>query len=173
MGGLLDIALTPEIQEVIAQILTQILAFVILVWGLKRFAWKPIVSMLDERREKIATEFERIDSMELQVKELREEYENRIRNIEGEARIKIQEAIREGRRIAREITDIAREEAESILGRARQSIEIQVHTASTQVRDEIIEMVILATKHLLHERLDELKQRELISRFINELEQEK
>ncbi len=45
----------------ISQVITQIIGFLITVWLLKRFAWKPLLSMMDERRQKIKDEFQRIE----------------------------------------------------------------------------------------------------------------
>lgn len=169
MGSLLEMLRTPATQQAIAQILTQIVAFLILLWVLKKFAWKPLVGMLEERRKRIADEFKRIDEMEQQVKELREEYEAKLRNIDAEARGKIQEAIKEGRRMAREITDNARVEAQQILERARQGLELEIARARAELRDDIVDLVLITTEKLLRERLDEAKHRELIASFIDDL----
>ena len=169
MSGLLEMVSSPAFQEAFAQILTQIIAFLILLWILKRYAWKPIVKMLDERREKIDGEFKRIDEMEGQIQELREEYETRLRNIDAEARVKIQESIKEGRRIAREITDNARSESQDILARARQSLELEVSRARIELRNDIVDLVLRTTEKLLRERLDESKHRELVTTFIDDL----
>ena len=40
------------------QVLTQIIGFLIVLWVLKRFAWKPILALLEERRQKIKNEFD-------------------------------------------------------------------------------------------------------------------
>ncbi|MCD6385164.1 F0F1 ATP synthase subunit B [Candidatus Sumerlaeota bacterium] len=169
MGSILEMLRTPETQQALAQILTQIVAFLILLGILKRFAWKPLVGMLDARRKIIADEFKRIEEMEQQVKELREEYEAKLRNIDAEGRARIHEAIKEGRRIAREITDNARVEAQQILERARQGLELEISRARVELRDDIVDMVLITAEKLLRERLDEPKQRELIASFIDDL----
>ena len=43
------------------QVLTQILGFLILMWLLRKFAWGPVLAMLEARREKIAGEFREAD----------------------------------------------------------------------------------------------------------------
>lgn len=160
---------SPETQQALAQIFSQIIAFIIFVWILKKFAWKPLIKMLDGRREKIATEFKRIEDQERQLQGLHNEYEAKLRAIDAEARAKIQEAIKDGRRISREITDNARQEAYQILARARQSIELEVARARIELRDDIVDLVLRTTEKLLREHLDEHKQRELISSFIDDL----
>lgn len=155
----------PEVQQTLAQIFSQIIAFLVFFWILKKFTWKPLIALLDERRQRIEAEFDYLEKQKLQLQELREEYENRLKTVESEARAKIQEAIREGRRIAREITDSAREEAQQILTRARQSIELEMAKARIDLRDEVVELVIRTTEKLLQECLDEQKHRELINCF--------
>ncbi len=41
----------------VPQVLTQILGFLLMVWILRRYAWGPVLGMLEARREKIAGEF--------------------------------------------------------------------------------------------------------------------
>ncbi len=159
----------PEVQQTLAQIFSQIIAFLVFFWILKKFAWKPLIALLDERRQRIEAEFDYLEKQKLQLQELRDEYENRLKTVESEARAKIQEAIREGRRIAREITDSAREEGQQILTRARQSIELEMAKARIDLRDEVVELVIRTTEKLLQECLDEQKQRELINCFTRSL----
>ena len=39
------------------QVVTNIIGFLLVVWVLKRFAWGPILELLDARREKIRGDF--------------------------------------------------------------------------------------------------------------------
>ena len=43
------------------EIAAQIITFLILLFLMKRFAWKPFLKVLDDRRERIASEFKKID----------------------------------------------------------------------------------------------------------------
>ena len=43
------------------EIAAQIITFLILLFLMKRFAWKPFFKVLDDRRERIASEFKKID----------------------------------------------------------------------------------------------------------------
>ncbi len=45
--------MSPETLKTISQILTQLIAFLIFLWIMKRFAWRPILRLLDERRERL------------------------------------------------------------------------------------------------------------------------
>ena len=48
--------LQPDLQ----QVLSQAVSFLLLLWLLRRFAWTPLLTMLDQRRSRIEEEFRRI-----------------------------------------------------------------------------------------------------------------
>ena len=102
----------------LAEILTQILGFLVLVFVLKRLFWKPLLGILEARRKQIEETFRQIESSKKEIELLRSDYESRIQKIEEEARAKLQAAVEEGRRIAREIQEKAREEANEALVRS-------------------------------------------------------
>ena len=90
------------------QILTHAVGFLIALWVLKKFAWKPLLSLMEERRNKIVEEFNEIDNEKAKVAELTAEYEAKLRDIESERRAKLVEAVDEGKKLAAEIKAKAR-----------------------------------------------------------------
>lgn len=170
MNGIIEMLKDPGTQEIIAGISTQIIAFLLFLWILKKFAWGPVLRLLDERRNQIASEFAKIDSLEQKYKELKIEYEKQLANIEQEARIKLQSAVDEGRTFAREIVDKARDESKNIIEKAQQNIQIEVDKARIELKHYIINLAMTSTEKLLNERLDEQKHKELLARFISEIE---
>ncbi len=155
--------------RIIVEILTHIVGFAIVFWILKRFAWRPLLNVMDERRQRIATEFERIEELDREVRKRAEEYQSRLQAIESEARERISAAVAEGRRIASEIQANARLEAEKIRERARATCEIELAKAREQIREEVVNLTLLATEKIIRERLDDEKHRSLIHQFVDEL----
>jgi F-type H+-transporting ATPase subunit b len=149
-----------------SQIVTHIIGFIIAVLILKRFAWGPILKLLDERREKIRGEFERIETEKRNAAALKAEYEMQLRTIEAQARARIQEAVQEGQKVAAEIREHARQDAHAQLVRAREEAELERDKASVGLRDEMADMVVRATERLIRERLDDQKHRQLVTDFI-------
>ena len=152
------------------EILTQILGFLIILILLRIFAWKPILGLLDERKKRIASEFDNIEKAKQEMAKLREEYEVKLKEIDLEARKRIQEAIAEGQKMAADLQVEAREEAKKVLDRAKENIELEVAKAKVELRDDIVNMAILATEKIINERLDDEKHKELIVEFIEGVE---
>ena len=152
------------------EILTHILGFLIILILLRIFAWKPILGLLDERKKRIASEFDNIEKAKQEMAKLREEYEVKLKEIDLEARKRIQEAIAEGQKMAADLQIEAREEAKKVLDRAKENIELEVAKAKVELRDDIVNMAILATEKIINERLDDAKHKELIVEFIEGVE---
>lgn len=152
------------------QIVTQVIGFVIAVLVLKRFAWGPILKLLDERREAIAGRFAEADTAKQGAERLRMEYEGRMREIDAEARKKMQEAIGEGQRVASQIKEEARREGRDAVARAREEAEHERAKARILLRDDIVEMALSATEKVVGERLDPEKHRRLVDEFIQDVE---
>jgi F-type H+-transporting ATPase subunit b len=153
-------------QLIWSQIVTHIIGFVIAVLILKRFAWGPILKLLEERREKIRGEFDRIEAEKRAAAALKAEYEGQLRTIEAQARTRLQEAVQEGQKVAAEIREQARRDAHAQLDRAREEAERERDKASVGLRDEMADMVVRATERLIKERLDDQKHRQLVTDFI-------
>jgi len=151
----------------IGQIVTHIIGFLIAVFLLKRFAWKPLLSILEERRSKIKSEFDNIDKEKKKVDDLLSDYQTKLKEIDSLARVKIQEAAREGQKLANEIKENARKDSKDILTKAREEIQRDVDKAKVQLKDDLVNMTIRAAEKLIKEKLDEEKDRRLISEFID------
>lgn len=156
----------------VSEILTQALGFLLLVWVLKRVFWKPVLGILEARRSRIEEAFRQIDSQKKEIETLRSDYERRIDKIEEEVRAKLQAAIDEGRRIAREIQEKAREEAKDALTRTKENLSLEIAKARVELRREIADLTLLATEKLLREKMTDEKHREKILEMIEELETE-
>lgn len=152
------------------EILTQALGFLLLVWVMKRLFWKPLLGTLEARRHRIEKAFRQIEASKKELETLRLDYELRIQKIEEEARAKLQQAIDEGRRIAREIQEKAREEATEALLRSKENLGLEIAKARVELRREIAQLTLRAAEKFLHEKMTDTKHEEKILELIEELE---
>ena len=152
------------------EILTQALGFLLLVFVLKRVFWKPVLASLEARRSGIEGSFRKIEESKKEIEALRISYEAHLQRIEEEARAKLQVAIDEGRRIAREVQEKAREEAKLALTRTKEDLTLEIAKARVELRREIADLSLRAAEKLLHEEMTDAKHREKILDLIDELE---
>ncbi len=152
------------------QLLTHTLGFLITLWVLKKFAWGPILGLLEERRQKIADEFASIDSEKEATEQLKTEYENKLKNIEAERRQKIAEAANEASKLSSDIKISAQEEARNIVNRSKEQLTRDIASAKVQLKEDMVSITMAAAEKILHEKLDTSKERQLISGFIDGIE---
>lgn len=157
------------ILKALPEIVTQLLAFLIVFWVLKRFAFGPILGAIDERRKKIIDEFTGIEDRKRGLEDLEKEYRRRLEHIEEAARAKIQEAAALGGQLARDIQDKARDDARRLVERARAEIENDLKQARLSLRDEIVDLSGLITERILKETIDPPTHKKLVDRFIQEI----
>lgn len=153
----------------IQQVLTQIVGFLLLLWLLRKFAWGPLLGVLDERRTRIASELEEIRKGKESLAQIKTEYDTKLSEIENQARLRIQEAVVEGQRMAREIAEGAREEAHQILEKAKEDIQREMAKAKAQLRDEIATIAVSAAGKIVRQEMNKQKDKELVLQYIDEL----
>jgi F-type H+-transporting ATPase subunit b len=151
------------------EVATHAVAFTLAVVVLRRFAWKPILSLLDERRAKIAGEFETIERERTDVARVRTDYETQLKTIDTQARAKLQEAVGEGQKVAAEIKESARLESRELITRAREEIDREKDKAEVALKEDMVDMAMAAAEKVIRSKLDDATHRRLIAETIEEL----
>lgn len=159
MNGLID----PK------QVLTQILGFLILLWGMRRFAWGPLLATLEARRQKIAGDFEAARQAKADADATKLQLENELKGIEAKARQRLQEAVAEGQKVAGEIRTQAQTEAAARLARAQDDIAREREKAKEMLKEQVISLSMKTAEKILRQRLDDPAQRKLVGEFVEEV----
>jgi len=152
------------------QLLTHALGFLLMLWVLKKYAWKPLLGILDERRQKIIDEFKKIDDEKEAAEKLKGQYEDKLKNIEAERRQKIAEAANDANKMASDIKMQAQEEARNIVNRTNEQLKRDVASAKVQLKEDMVKITLMAAEKILDEKLDANKERQLIGKFIDGIE---
>ncbi|MFA6356893.1 MAG: F0F1 ATP synthase subunit B [Candidatus Omnitrophota bacterium] len=155
------------------EIVAQVVSFLLLLTLLRIFAWKKLLKLLDDRRERIASEFRKIEDAQSAVEKLRVDYDKRLAGIEAESRAKIQEAVAEGKKVSQEIRDGARLEARVILDKAQENIGIEITKAKQELKEKVVELTLGTAEKFLKEKITDEKDRKLASDFLDDLEKVK
>lgn len=149
------------------QLATHALGFLITLWILKKFAWGPLLAIMEERRSSIANEFQRIDDEKAKAARLSADYEQKLKEIDAERRAKLVEAVNEGKKIAEDLKAHARAEAQEITAKTKSELENEVKKARVHLKNEMIAITMTATEKIIREKLDDQKHRQLIGAIID------
>jgi F-type H+-transporting ATPase subunit b len=151
-------------------VVTQALGFIILLWALNQWAFRPMLNMLEARRAKIAAEFAAAERAMNEANEQKSRYEQELRGIEARARQRLTEAVAEGQKVAGEIRQQAQQEAANRLERAQDDIARENEKAKERIKQQMIDLAIRSAEKILRQKLDEPAQRRMAGEFIDEVE---
>lgn len=154
----------------IGQIVSQIIAFLIMIWVLKRFAWKPLLKVMEDRKQKIHDEFSAIEKEKEQVQNLKNTYVQKLREIDVVAKAKMQEEIEKARIISKEIEEDAHQQAKLMIKKAKENIESEMADAKLHLKHEIVNLTLAATEKILESGLDRDKYKKLIASRLEEMQ---
>jgi len=148
----------------------QIINFLILLYLLNRFLFKPVLARLDERSAMISKGLEDAETAARDRELARAEREAAV----AEARKEANEMVARANKIAEDtrnqiLTD-ARAEAEKVSTRAREEIVAEKDKAMAEIRGQVAELALAAAGKLVRREMDDLTQRRLVEEFLVEVE---
>jgi F-type H+-transporting ATPase subunit b len=147
-----------------------IVAFLITLWVLKRYAFGPIQKTIDERRERIQRSIQEAEDARAEARRLLEEH----RSLIGQARGQAEQILTEARKVAEAQRARVREETEADrqrrLEETRRQIEAETGRALEQIRNEVAELTLVAAMKVTGKVLEDPDHRRLIDDAIKELD---
>ncbi|MDA9808339.1 F0F1 ATP synthase subunit B [Flavobacteriales bacterium] len=149
----------------------QSLLFIALILLLKKFAWGPILSAVEEREEGIKEALELAEKAKEEMQALNADNER----ILAEARIERDILLKEAREMKDKIVSEAKEqantEADKILTTAKDQINNEKMKAMTELKNTVATLSIdIAEKVLRSELTDKKKQEDLVANALKETE---
>jgi len=149
----------------------QSLLFIALILLLKKFAWVPILTAVEEREDGIKHALEAAEKAKAEMQALNADNER----ILAEARIERDALLKEAREIKEEIVNDAKElantEADKILTTAKDQINNEKMKAVTELKNTVATLSIdIAEKVLRSELTDKKKQEDLVANALKETE---
>ena len=147
-------------------ILAQMLNFFILVWLLARFAYKPLLAMMTERKERIAKDLEAAEQARAEAEGFKADYAAQIAN----ARIEAQQIVQEAENTTREQLSTAREQIEQEKNRARQDIAIERDRAMNSLRNEVVSLSVAMAGKVVAKDMNSETNTKLIEDAIRQLD---
>ena len=146
-----------------------IVTFLILLWVLKRYAWKPMLSALQEREDSIRDSLEAAEKAMKKAEVISKENEAALQEAEIMAQKIRKEAVEEAELLRADRLEKARKEADELIEHARNTIEQEKKHALLELRKEVAELALKAASRILDAELDAEKNRKLVDNFLKDL----
>jgi F-type H+-transporting ATPase subunit b len=151
-------------------VVAQIICFLVLLWLMKKFLWKPVFSILEVRRAHVQQEMNSLNEAKADVAKLKAEYQEFIDRVDEMAKKRLREIEGVGEEKAHEIRDHARQEAERIVEDARREIRFELAKSKEMLKADVVEMVIKTTERMIQEKLSFEDDRKIIDDFLSQMD---
>ncbi|MBM3444394.1 MAG: F0F1 ATP synthase subunit B [Bacteroidetes bacterium] len=143
-----------------------LIAFAIVFYVLRKYAWKIILQSLDEREKGIAESLDSAKKVKAEMALLKSENEALMAKAREERAQMLKEAKETKERIVNEAKDQAKAEAAKIIADAQSAIHSQKMAALTDVKNQIGTMVIEVAEKVIRKQLENKSEQE---RYIKEM----
>jgi F-type H+-transporting ATPase subunit b len=166
----MPLATNPLIQVTPGLMIWTIVCFLITLFVLKRYAFGPIQTLIDQRRARIRDALEEADSARKEARGLLEEH----RKLIGQAKSEAEEILGETRKVADANERRMREETEADrqrrLEETRRQIEAETRRALEQIRAEVADLSLIAAEKVTRRSFADEDHRRLIQEAVDELD---
>lgn len=127
-------------------LIAQIILFFIVYWVLSKFAFKPIMAMLEERRRRIEEGQINAEKIKQQLAEAQIKYEETLARANAEAQRLIDEVKASGEKLAEEKRQAALAEAQEIVRRTQESLSLEREQTMAELKKEVGRLVAETTE---------------------------
>lgn len=142
--------------------------FVILLLILRRFLYRPVLRMLDERSTRIRESLEQAERLRQETARLEEQSRGILDEAKQEGARLLAQANQNAERILATARQEAREEQERLIQRAREEIARERDQAFQELREQVADLAVLAAGQVVGRSLDDASHRELVRQFLAE-----
>lgn len=142
------------------------LVFVLLVFVLAKFAWKPILNAVNEREKNIADSLELAEKTKVEMIQLQSQNENLLKEARAERDKIVKDAHEVASKMIEESKINAKAEASKLLASAQQAIEMEKSAAMQELKDHVAILSIeIAEKIIKSELASDDKQKALATKL--------
>jgi F-type H+-transporting ATPase subunit b len=147
-----------------------VLAFLVTLYVLRKYAFGPIQQTIDERRERIRRSIDEAEEARNEARRLLQEHRELIAQARGQG----EQILMEARKVADAQRQRVKEETEADrqrrLEETKRQIEAETQRALQQIRAEVAELTLIATTKVTGKVLDDEDHRRLIEDAVRDLD---
>lgn len=152
--------LNPLVKPDLGLFVWTLAAFLVLFVVLRKMAWKPILSAIEEREQNIEDAISKADKLKTEMAQMASENEALLQKAREERASMIKEAKETADKMVAEAKDKAKAEYDRIVGDAQVAITQQKNAALTDVKNQVGALVIEVSEKILRRELSNKAEQE-------------
>ncbi|MBT3561566.1 F0F1 ATP synthase subunit B [Flavobacteriaceae bacterium] len=148
----------------------QTIIFILLIFLLKKFAWKPILDAVNEREEGIKNALLSAEKAKEEMASLQSDNEQTLKKARSERDLLLKEAREIKQQIIDEAKNEAKSEAKKIISQAQETIQNEKNAAIVDLKNQVAGLSIDIAEKVLKEKLsDDKTQMKLVKDLVKEV----
>lgn len=151
-------------------LIAQVINFAILFFVLYKFAYKPVLQMLETRTKMIERGVHDAKAAEENLKKAEELRDKKIRDAEKEVGRLIENAKKDAEQMSAQLVASAQKQSEELLKRSQLQIQEQKEAMMSELRRDVTSIVVTATSRLLKREFSPADQKRLMDALSKEME---
>ncbi|GGA45842.1 ATP synthase subunit b [Kroppenstedtia guangzhouensis] len=149
--------------------LFQVVAILILMFLLKRYALGPVMKVMNERSEHIEQQITTAEQNRAEAEKLVAEQKEALSQARQEAKDLLERARAQKEREAEEIIRDARERAERLISEAKSEIISEKEQAIQELRDEVGTLSVMLASKMIEKEIKAKDQSALVKKYLNQV----
>lgn len=145
------------------------LTFLILLFILKKVAWTPILTALNQRETAIRDSLEKAERAQQEAKKVLDQNQANLAKAEEESRKIIDQSRAYAEKLKEQIIQESKQQAQKIVSQASLEIERKKESAFNELKSQIAEISINAAEKILKENLNKETNKNIVNKYINEI----
>ncbi len=154
-------------------LLWQMAAFIILVFALSRFAYRPIVKIMDERANRIGESMEQAEQIKRDNAEAAQRAEKIVAEAQAQTREMLNQAQQQSQRTIAAAQTEAKDQRERLLNDAHAQIQADTQRAKDELQKEVARLAIMAASKVVGRSLDTQDHYRLVDEALAEAEKQR
>ncbi|MBO7748687.1 F0F1 ATP synthase subunit B [Paenibacillus sp. MWE-103] len=147
----------------------QLIAFGILYWLLSRYAFGPLLSIMEQRKQFVKEQLENAENSRKQAEQQYEEQKSTLQQARKDAYDIIEQAKQTSSKQAEEIVHAAKSEATRLKDEAVKDIESEKNKAIAALRGQVSGMSVMIASKIIEKQIDDKSQEQLVNQYLNEV----
>ena len=160
----------PLVQPDPGLFLWTILTFLVLLVLLAKFAWKPLLALLDRREEMIRQSLDDAEKAKHELQRLQQESKEILSKARVEAQSILAKSRSEAEKLKGELRQEAKVQADSILRDAEKQIQVEMEKAIVGIKNEVVDLSLLVASKLIKKNLSKEDNQSLIEESLKQVE---
>jgi F-type H+-transporting ATPase subunit b len=143
--------------------------FALFAWVLGKFAWGPLLKIVDEREKGIRDSVESAEKAAAEAKALLARHQEMLRDAGREREEILARALREAETTRTDLIERARSDAEHIVEKTREQMQQEKNQAIAELREQVADIAVEAASKIVKSSLTPEAQKKLVDDYITSL----